>query len=287
MEELGVFRIGRGDFQMSIFVQDDSSGVRTLHFKDQASLNALSPDDGDQFLEIVNRLKKEIGYAAKKTSSVSSKTWALVLLAEGVKTSKQTVSLSGGHLNLLAGLSKKRLWNFFYRITLANLTLRSLPIPSFFFASGDLIGGGAEIFLACDFGFLLDSAGLHFRQIENGLCTGFGGSLFLNEKMGYSKQNLLFRESKITAMRGKNLGLVTDVFSNGSDISALINSELNPFRKLHSESYAVQKKLLLPTIYSSPKKLQTYAEYQASEICKLWGNPLHQNFLSKFFESRK
>ncbi len=146
MEELGVFRIGRGDSQMSIVVQDDSSGVRTLQFKDQASLNALSPDDGDQFLEIVNRLKKEIESAAKKTSSLRSKTWALVLLAEGVKTSKQTVSLSGGHLNLLAKLSKKSLWNFFYRITLANLTLRSLPIPSFFFASGDLIGEELKFF---------------------------------------------------------------------------------------------------------------------------------------------
>jgi len=93
-------------------------------------------------------------------------------------------------------------------------TLRDLSIPAVAKISGQCLGGGLELALACDILFADKTAKLGQPEINLGVFPP-PASILLPLKLGYARaEELLITGRSISAEEGKNIGLLNDVFED-------------------------------------------------------------------------
>ncbi|MBC7196657.1 MAG: enoyl-CoA hydratase/isomerase family protein [Deferribacterales bacterium] len=93
--------------------------------------------------------------------------------------------------------------------------IRKMPQPVIAAVNGYALGGGFEMALACDIIFASSNAKFGFPEVTLGIMPGFGGTQNLSRIVGEKiASELIFTGKMITAQRGKELNIVSEVFEN-------------------------------------------------------------------------
>jgi len=99
-----------------------------------------------------------------------------------------------------------------------------LSIPSLAKISGQCLGGGLELALICNFLFADKSAVLSQPEIKLGVFPP-PASVILPLKIGNAQaENLLLTGNSITGEKGKEIGLINDLFENKDEMNEGINN---------------------------------------------------------------
>lgn len=106
-------------------------------------------------------------------------------------------------------------------------TLIDLAIPTLAKISGQCLGGGMELALICNFIFADQSAMLGQPEIKLGVFPP-PASVILPLKIGNAQaENLLITGNSITAEKGKEIGLINEVFENKDEMEVKIDLWIN------------------------------------------------------------
>lgn len=118
--------------------------------------------------------------------------------------------VSGGDLKELAGHPEAAAGERLNRVMSGALAqLSDLPFPVIAAVDGDAVGGGCEILTACDLRVASAGARFAFRQVQNGLTTGWGGTSRLVALIGQSRaMGLLLTGRTFDAGEARALGLL-------------------------------------------------------------------------------
>lgn len=127
--------------------------------------------------------------------------------------------VSGGDLKELARHPEPAAGERLNRVMSGALAaLADLPFPVIAAVNGDAIGGGCEIVTACDLRLAAAGARFSFRQVQNGLTTGWGGAARLVRLIGQSRaMELLLTGRVFDSSEAQTLGLVHRVAQPGAD----------------------------------------------------------------------
>lgn len=99
--------------------------------------------------------------------------------------------------------------------------LIALPFPVIGAVNGDAVGGGCEILTACDLRLASTGARFAFRQVQNGLTTGWGGTGRLVELIGQSRaMELLLTARVFDAEEALAMGLLHRLVPPGKALDA-------------------------------------------------------------------
>ncbi len=243
----------------------------TLHWNisDQKSLNAIGLEISKELFELCNKVNKKIEKEHIK---------ALVLSCNTVKTENSYIWIAGGNLKDLASFDKKEASLYSRRMTTSCLTLSTLPIPVIAFIDGQAIGGGAEIAIAADIRLATPNASLCFKQLDIGLCSGYGGAKRLVELVGQSRTTeILLLSKNLSATEAQNLGLFHMVEEQPS-LEQSLNVMLEKFNTLPKPVIAAQKELIL----DADKVKEHYLHKQTHLFESVWKNAFHQKKLDIF-----
>jgi hypothetical protein len=110
------------------------------------------------------------------------------------------ISLSGGDLGEMELLQKKpeEQKKFFSRVRQSLIELSDLPCLTSVCFDGSVIGGGVEFISAFDLRWSTEDSVIWCPQLFNGLCSGFGGEVFLRNKFGQGlAEHLLYTGKKM------------------------------------------------------------------------------------------
>lgn len=170
----------------------NGDGAAVLRVVRPASRNALSYAAQEAFAEAVA--------AAGRDESIR------VLIITG----SDGTFVSGGDLKELSRHPEAAAGERLNRVMSAALAaLAELPYPVLAAVNGDAVGGGCEIMTACDLRLAGSRARFAFRQIQNGLTTGWGGTSRLVALVGRSRaMELLLTGRTIDAPEAQSLGLI-------------------------------------------------------------------------------
>lgn len=197
-----------------------------------------------------------------------------------VVTKERKIALSGGDLKTIYSHrhSKKKFSDYFVRVQKLCQTLADLPVPVIMSVDGYLAGGGVEFFSCADLRFATIGSSFHFKQLDNGIFSGFGGCTRLSKLVGVAAtQKWLLTGSKVGSSEAKSQLLVHETYADSEEMDAAISEVCSNFRSHSIEQIQTQKKMLSLVIKAHEK-----AETRELELTK---NNIHQpNFIS-FLES--
>jgi len=179
----------------------NGDGVALLRVNRPTSRNALSWAAQEAFAAAVS--------AAGRDESIR------VLIITGLGGS----FVSGGDLKELSRHTDAAAGERLNRVMSAALAgLAELPYPVMAAVNGDAVGGGCEILTACDLRLAGAGARFAFRQVQNGLTTGWGGTARLVDLIGQSRaMELLMTGRTFDAAEAQTLGLIHRVAPPGTD----------------------------------------------------------------------
>jgi enoyl-CoA hydratase/carnithine racemase len=113
--------------------------------------------------------------------------------------------------------------------TVALDAVRNCPVPVIAYVSGDALGGGAELAVACDMRMLEAHARIGFVQGRVGITSAWGGGPDLCQLVGAGRaMRMMSRCEMIDAKTALDWGLVDVVVTGGAE-SADVQSFLKPF----------------------------------------------------------
>lgn len=193
--------------------------------------------------------------------------------------------VSGGDLKELAGHPEAEAGERLNRtMSHALADVIALPIPVIAAINGDAMGGGCEILMACDLRLAAPHARFAFRQVPNGLTTGWGGTGRLVELLGQSRaMELLLTARLFDAPEAHRLGLVHRIASDGESalVAALAWAHelvLLPRRALAATKALVHTATHLP--------LEDTGRLEAQVFINLWTSADHLEAMAAFNEKR-
>ena len=188
----------------SIEFNVNADGVALLRVNRPAARNALTWNAQEGFAQAV---------AAARAADAR----ALIVTGAG------QAFVSGGDLKELANHPEAAAGERLNRVMSAALdALVALPGPVIAAVNGDAIGGGCEILTACDLRLAAPNARFAFRQVHNGLTTGWGGAGRLVALIGQSRATeLLLTGRTFDAAEAQALGLVHRLAAPASPVSCL------------------------------------------------------------------
>lgn len=253
---------------MGFIHRQSTGGVLTWTLDRPSRLNAIGTGIAAEFADL----------AATYASQTPSPR-ILCLRAKPVSRKKRRFWIAGGDLKELAGLSNQQASLYIESMTRFTTWLIQLPIPVIAVVEGEAIGGGAELALAADIRLATSDACLHFKQIEIGLATGYGGAHRLVDLVGLAHaQRLLLKAAPVKSTAALELGLFHECAPQGS-VEDLLRTWTEHFLKLGREALGAQKRMLHAATHSHPgsRSAQEYVEF-----IKIWRSPEHTKFLDRF-----
>ena len=165
---------------------------------------------------------------------------------------------------------------------LAQLT--DLPCPVIAAVDGDAVGGGCEILTACDLRVASADARFAFRQIHNGLTTGWGGTSRLVALIGQSRaMELLLTGRTFDAAEAQALGLIHRVAPMGTGALDAAYAWAEELRQLPRHALAALKTLVqaatyLPSLNANRLETQLFT--------RLWPAADHIEAMDAFVQKR-
>jgi enoyl-CoA hydratase/carnithine racemase len=157
--------------------------------------------------------------------------------------------------------------------------LASGPRVSVAAVNGRALGGGCELVLACHWRVAASHATFAFRQVPNGLVTGWGGGVRLLAAVGRSQaMRLLLTGEEIRAPEALRIGLVDEVV----DADAIQDAALAAARRLvaHPEG-AVRAMLELVRAWDEARDAGL-VELETRLFADRWTSPEWRRVLARF-----
>lgn len=201
----------------------------------------------------------------------------LILRAKPRQTSKDRVWIAGGDLKELAQLGKDQAFEYCRIWTQIGVQLMTYPGPVITAMDGLAIGGGAELALFGDIRFGTKSTRFHFKQLEMGLITGYGGGERLVQLVGTAiAQKWLYLGELISTEELLRYAILHRVFESSHELDDGIDAITKKLTSYHNESFAMQKYIL----GSSPTKSKEQI------FASIWKNPKHKKGLESYNKTK-
>ena len=245
----------------------DGNGIASLIVNRPGSRNALSWAAQEAF--------------ANAVEAVAADEAARVLIVTGAGGQ----FVSGGDLKQLAGHPEPQAGERLNRVMSAALdALARLPIPVIAAVDGDAVGGGCEVITACDLRVASAAARFAFRQVQNGLTSGWGGTARLVRLIGQSRaMDLLLSGRSFGAAEAQAMGLVHRIAPQGAGALDAARQWASELSVLPRGALAATKALVLAAAYQSPGEISV-TEREA--FVGLWPTADHLEAMRAFVEKR-
>lgn len=243
------------------------AGVALLRVNRPASRNALSWAAQDAFAAAVA--------AAGRDEAIR----ALII------TGADGAFISGGDLKELAAHPEATAGERLNRVMSAALAaLIELPFPVIAAVDGDAVGGGCEILTACDLRLAAAGARFSFRQVHNGLTSGWGGTSRLVALIGQSRaMELLLTGRTFDAAEARTLGLIHRIAPPGANALAAARAWAGELLWLPRRALAATKSLVHAAAHLSPADAN---RLEAQLFINLWPSPDHVEAMTAFAAKR-
>lgn len=245
----------------------NSDGVALLRVSRPAARNALTWAAQEEFATAVE--------TASRNTSIRS----LII------TGTDNAFVSGADLKELADHPEPAAGERLNRVMSAALAgLIALPYPVIGAVNGDAIGGGCEILTACDLRLAGPGARFAFRQVHNGLTTGWGGTGRLVELIGQSRAMELLLTGRIfDAVEAYRLGLIQRVVPAEQNVLDAAYAWGGELTRLPRQALAATKRLVHAATHLSAADTDLL---EAQLFINLWPSPDHLEAMQAFKEKR-
>jgi enoyl-CoA hydratase/carnithine racemase len=268
---------------MSFITKKFSNGFEYWIISRPDRRNAIGLAIANEILQLACDLEAKFKAAHPNSSRSSSENLprALVIRAiPSVSSQGRRIWIAGGDLKELSTLDRSEARHYAHMMTASCSVLERLPIPVIAVLEGSAIGGGAEFFLAADIRLATKDSSLEFRQLNVGLCCGYGGTARLIRLCGYGhSQRLILTGAQIDSDEAQRLGLIHVTAATSAEIELECDQILKGWSKISRQALAAQKQLFFQT-WQSDSALQISEELRL--FTSIWKNPEHLEFLSKF-----
>lgn len=247
-----------------------AGGIGLLRVNRPAARNALTWSAQEAFAAAV-----EAAHAAERQSGLR------VLIVTGAGEA----FVSGGDLKELAAHPEAAAGERLNRVMSAALAgLVALPCPVIAAVNGDAIGGGCEILTACDLRLAAPQARFAFRQVQNGLTTGWGGAGRLVALIGQSRaMELLLTGRAFDAAEAQALGLIHRIAPAGQPALDAAYAWADELLRLPRRALAATKALVHA---AGHLPLADTNRLEAQLFINLWPSPDHIEAMAAFAEKR-
>ena len=251
----------------SIEFDIDGDGIALLRVNRPAARNALTWSAQEDFAQAVAAIAR------------APQARALIITGTG------DAFVAGGDLKELADHPDAAAGERLNRIMSAALdNLIALPFPVIAAINGDAIGGGCEIVTACDLRLAAPQARFAFRQVHNGLTTGWGGGGRLVELIGQSRAMELLLTGRIfNAAEAQTLGFVHRLAAPGEDVLAAAYDWAGELVCLPRRALAALKALVHAAAHLPPADT---ARLEAQLFINLWPSSDHLEAMAAFAQKR-
>ena len=244
----------------------NADGVALLRVNRPAARNALTWSAQEGFAQAV---------AAARAADAR----ALIVTGAG------QAFVSGGDLKELANHPEAAAGERLNRVMSAALDdLVALPCPVIAAVNGDAIGGGCEILTACDLRLAAPGARFAFRQVHNGLTTGWGGAGRLVALIGQSRATeLLLTGRTFDAAEAQALGLVHRLAAPGENALDAAYVWAAELLRLPRRALAALKTLAHAAAHLPPADTN---RLEAQLFINLWPSADHIEAMAAFAQKR-
>lgn len=193
--------------------------------------------------------------------------------------------VSGGDLKELARHPEPAAGERLNRVMSAALAgLIELPCPVLAAINGDVVGGGCEILTACDLRLAAPGARFAFRQVENGLTTGWGGTARLVALIGQSRATeLLLTGRTFDAAEALAMGLIHRIALPGTDVLEATYHWVEELLRLPRRALAANKALVHAAAHLPPPDAN---RLEAQLFINLWPSADHIEAMDAFAAKR-
>jgi enoyl-CoA hydratase len=156
-------------------------------------------------------------------------------------------------------------------------------VPIVAAVQGDVLGGGCELLLLCDFVIVEEHAALSFRHVKMGLSPAWGGLTRLCERVGpLQASRLLLTAERIGAAEALRIGLVSEVVPTGAARSRAI-AQVNRIADSPRTSVAAMKRALCKV----REALRASAvEVERGAFAEQWNGPEHRRAMDAFLSKK-
>ncbi len=245
----------------------NGDGIALLRVNRPAARNALSWAAQEAFADAVA--------AARRDEAIR----VLIITGAG------QAFVSGGDLKELAGHPEAAAGERLNRVMSAALAgLAELPYPVMAAVNGDAVGGGCEILTACDLRLAAAEARFAFRQVHNGLTTGWGGAARLVSLIGQSRaMELLLTGRTFDAAEAQTLGLIQRVTPPGVDALHEAYAWAGDLLRLPRRALAATKALVHAAAHLPPADAD---RLEAQLFINLWPSADHIEAMNAFAAKR-
>ena len=244
-----------------------NAGVALLRINRPASRNALNWAAQEAFADAVA--------AAGRHDAIR----ALIISGAG------DAFISGADLKELAAHTEAAAGERLNRVMSAALAaLIHLPFPVIAAVDGDAVGGGCEILTACDLRLAAASARFSFRQVHNGLTSGWGGTSRLVALIGQSRaMELLLTGRTFDAAEAQAMGLIHRIAPPGTNTLEAARAWAEELLWLPRHALAATKSLVHAAARLSPADAN---REEARLFINLWPSADHVEAMNAFAEKR-
>lgn len=162
--------------------------------------------------------------------------------------------------------------------------LGELPLPVIGVANGDALGGGCEVLTACDLRIAAASARFAFRQVHNGLTSGWGGAARLVPLIGQSRaMELMLSGRVIDAAEAQQIGFIHRVVEPGRPILEAAEAWAHELLPLPRRALAAVKALVAAAAHQPASAVN---RLEAQAFVELWTTADHLEAMRAFTEKR-
>jgi enoyl-CoA hydratase len=256
--------------QAKNFLIEKKGSAVILYFNRPEALNALSAAMLDEFLIVLDHLKKEYS----KNSST------LILTGAGTKS-----FIAGADISEMAKMNSADAL-FFARLgQRVTKEIEKFPLPVISAVNGFALGGGCEIAISADFIFCSENAVFAQPEVSLGLITGFGGAVRLSKFVGLPvAKELLYSGRRVSSQEAKEIGLVNKVFP-----SEKLMEEVLKISDLISKNSSSAVKNIKETIHNVNEELKAESrlEVEAKAFSKAFETFDQKEGTAAFLEKRK
>lgn len=244
-----------------------NDGLALIRVNRPATRNALTWTAQEAFAAAVD--------AAARDESIR----CLIITGEG------SSFVSGGDLRELSAYPEAAAGERLNRVMSGALArLAELPYPVIAAINGDAVGGGCEILTACDLRVASEGARFAFRQVHNGLTTGWGGTARLVGLVGLGRaMELLLTGRRFDAAEAHALGLVHRVVPAGQSALDGAREWAAELAQLPHGALAANKALAHAAARLSPAEVN---RMEAQLFVGLWPSADHIEAMAAFLEKR-
>src|SRR6202140_5022152 len=157
-------------------------------------------------------------------------------------------------------------------------TIDASPLTTIAATHGVTFGGGFELALVCDLIIPDQMARFCFPELRLGLIPGFGGVPRLKRDLGNAVvRDLLLTGRSINATKGQQIGLVSQVVSEGEALHAA-RATAAQIGKFDRQTAVAAKQFIKPVTLRELRE-------EIDIFCELFSRPAVQAGLKKFVES--